>query len=122
MSDRIIVERLAVFGRHGVLPEEGVTGQRFLVSLEGELDLRPAGLGDDVARTVSYAELAALAVEIATTRRFALIEALAETIAAAALARFPRLEAITVRVDKPGAPVPAIFDAVAVVITRRRDG
>ena len=122
MSDRILIERVAVFAYHGVLPEEGRTGQRFTISLDASLDLAEAGRGDDLAGTVSYADLAALAARIATDRRFALIEALAETVAAEALAAFPRIEAITVRVDKPEAPMPVEVAGVAVEITRRRRG
>ena len=119
-GDLIRVTRIAVFGRHGVLAEEAVLGQRFYISLEAELDLGPAGRSDDVAGTVSYADLTAVAVEIATALRFNLIEVLAETVAAEILARFARVAAITVQVDKPSAPVPAILDSVGVAITRRR--
>ncbi|MDP4002501.1 dihydroneopterin aldolase [Methylobacterium sp. NEAU K] len=119
-GDRIRVARIAVFGRHGVLAEEAVLGQRFYISLEARLDLAEAGRSDDVAHTVSYADLTQIAVEIATARRFNLIEALAEAIAATILGRFSPVEAITVRVDKPSAPVPAILDEVSVEITRRR--
>ncbi|MBY0298147.1 MAG: dihydroneopterin aldolase [Methylobacterium sp.] len=122
MMDRILVHRLAVFAHHGVLEEENRLGQRFYLSLEARLDLREAGTRDDIAASVSYADLAALASRIATERRFRLIEALAETIAAEALAAHPRLDAITVRVDKPAAPVPAILDGVSVEITRQRRG
>lgn len=120
MSDRILVSRIAVAAHHGVLPEEKRLVQRFFVSLECRLDLRPAGLSDDLARSVNYADLIALAVTVATERRFYLIEALAETIAAQALAAFPVIDEIVVRIDKPGAPVPAITDGIAVEITRRR--
>ena len=119
-GDLIRVTRIAVFGRHGVLAEEAVLGQRFYISLEAQLDLGEAGRSDDVAGTVSYADLTQIAVAIATERRFNLIEALAETIAAEILARFARVAAITVQVDKPSAPVPAILDSVGVAITRRR--
>lgn len=122
MSDRILVERIEVFAHHGVLPEEARDGQMFFVSLDAELDLAPAGRTDDLAATISYADLAALTHAVATARRFALIEALAEAVAATALARFPRLHALTVRVDKPSAPMPVRVGGVAVVITRRRDG
>ena len=118
--DRIAVTRIAVFGRHGVLPEEAILGQRFYISLDAQLDLGPAGRSDDVAQTVSYADLAQIVVDIATGQRFNLIEALAETIAAVILDRFAPVESITVRVDKPSAPVPAILDGVSVAITRRR--
>jgi dihydroneopterin aldolase len=121
-TDRIGVARIAVFGRHGVLPEEAVLGQRFYISLDARLDLAPAGRSDDVAHTVSYADLTQIAVDIATERRFNLIEALAEAIAATILERFGSVESITVRVDKPSAPVPAILDGVSIEITRHRGG
>ncbi|GJE77459.1 dihydroneopterin aldolase [Methylorubrum suomiense] len=120
MADRILVHRLAVFARHGVLPEEERLGQRFYISLECRLDLSEAGRSDDVATTVSYADLAQIAVETATERRFALIEALAEAIAETCLARFSRIEAIRVRIDKPSAPIPAILDYAAIEIERER--
>ncbi|MHB2206753.1 dihydroneopterin aldolase [Methylobacterium sp. CM6257] len=119
-GDLIRVTRIAVFGRHGLLPEEAVLGQRFYISLEARLDLREAGRSDDVAGTVSYADLTQIACAIASERRFNLIEALAEAIAAEILERFPPVEAIGVRVDKPSAPVPAILEGVSVEITRRR--
>ncbi|WP_267425782.1 dihydroneopterin aldolase [Methylobacterium sp. GC_Met_2] len=119
-GDLIRVTRIAVFGRHGLLPEEAVLGQRFYISLEAQLDLGEAGRTDDVAGTVSYADLTQIAVEIATERRFNLIEALAETIAATILDKFARVAAIVVRVDKPSAPVPAILDGVSIEILRRR--
>ncbi|SDM50322.1 dihydroneopterin aldolase [Methylobacterium phyllostachyos] len=120
--DLIRVTRIAVFGWHGLLPEEAVLGQRFYISLEARLDLSEAGRSDDVAGTVSYADLTQIAVEIATERRFKLIEALAEAIAAAILDRFARLEAIAVRIDKPSAPVPAILEGVSIEIVRSRGG
>jgi dihydroneopterin aldolase len=119
-GDLIRVTRIAVFGRHGLLPEEAVLGQRFYISLEARLDLSAAGRSDDVVGTVSYADLTQIAVEIATERRFNLIEALAETIAAAILDRFVLVQALSVRIDKPSAPVPAILEGVSVEITRQR--
>lgn len=120
MTDRILVHRLAVFARHGVLPEEERLGQRFYISLECRLDLSQAGRSDDVAATVSYADLAEIALDIATNRRFSLIEALAEAIAGTCLARFPRIETIAVRIDKPSAPIPAVLDHAAIEIVRGR--
>ncbi|CAA2106191.1 Dihydroneopterin aldolase [Methylobacterium bullatum] len=122
MTDRILVERIAVFAYHGLLEEEARIGQRFYISLDCRIDLRPAGLSDDMAKTVSYADLTEIVVRIATTRRFALIEALAEAIAAEILDRFEGVDSIVVRVDKPSAPVPAVIDGVAISILRSRAG
>ena len=121
MSDRIVVDRIAVFAFHGLLPEEARLGQRFYVSLDVRLDLAAAGRSDDVARTVSYADLTEIVTRIATQRRFALIEALAEAIAAEILDRHPTITEIRVRVDKPSAPVPAVIDGVAIEIVRSRE-
>lgn len=120
MSDRILVHRIALFAHHGLLPEEERLGQRFYISLDCRLDLAAAGAADDVARTVSYADLTEIALRIGTERRFGLIEALAEAIAGAILDQFAMIEAVSVRVDKPSAPVPAVIEGVSVEITRSR--
>ena len=121
MSDRILVDRIAVFAFHGLLAEEARLGQRFYVSLDVRLSLGEAGRSDDVARTVSYADLTEIVTRIATQRRFDLIEALAEAIAGEILDRHPPITEIRVRVDKPSAPVPAVIDGVAIEIVRRRE-
>ena len=122
MKDRIVVSRLAVYAYHGVFEEEARLGQRFFVSLNCSLDLAAAGRADDHTLGLDYGSLAALAHAVATERRFRTIEGLAEAIAAEALAAFPALDAIRVRVEKPEAPVPFVLDGVAVEITRRRGG
>jgi 7,8-dihydroneopterin aldolase/epimerase/oxygenase len=120
--DRILVHRIAVFAYHGALPEEERLGQRFYVSLECSLDLSEAGRTDDLHATVCYGRLTEVVTAVATGQRFRIIEGLAEAIAGEILARFPPVEEVLVRVDKPSAPVPAIIDGVAVEIRRRRDG
>jgi 7,8-dihydroneopterin aldolase/epimerase/oxygenase len=122
MSDRILVDRIAIYAYHGVHAEEERLGQRFYVSLDCCADLRAAGQYDVWENTICYVQLTELVSRIATGQRFKIIEALAENIAQAALSTFPRLEAITVRIEKPSAPVPAIIDGVTVEITRRRNG
>lgn len=120
MSDHIRVHRLAVFARHGVLPEEAAMGQRFFITLDAEVDTRAAGTSDELTKSVSYADMADVAVSIASERRFKLLEALAEAIATEILGGFPLVEAITVCVEKPSAPVPHVLDNVSVEITRSR--
>ncbi|MBH0239639.1 dihydroneopterin aldolase [Methylobrevis albus] len=122
MTDRIFLNRLAVFGYHGLLPEEARLGQRFFISLEVRMDLRPAGTGDAFDKTVSYATLAEIAHEIATMRRFEMIEALAEAIAGDILGRFPAIDSIVVKVEKPSAPIPFPLDSAAIEIERFRHG
>jgi dihydroneopterin aldolase len=122
VTDRILLTRIAVYAYHGIHPEEEKLGQRFYVSLDAGLDLRPAAESDDWKRTVSYDRLAKIVVDVATERRFALIEGLAEVIARQILGSYPQIHTITVRVEKPAAPIPTILDGVAIEIVRHRDG
>jgi 7,8-dihydroneopterin aldolase/epimerase/oxygenase len=120
LSDRIVLQRIAVFAHHGVFAEEERLGQRFYVSLECLLDLKGASRHDDLRRTVSYAVLADIVARVATQSRYKLIEALAEAIALEVLAASPLVEEVAVTVEKPGAPVRAIIDGVSVEVRRRR--
>lgn len=120
MTDRIFINDLRFFGFHGVLPEEAVLGQRFRVDVTAELDLSAAGRDDDLDKTVHYGEMAMLIDEIGRTRRYKLIEALAEAIATAIFETYPPVERLTVRITKPEAPVPLATGVISVEIERER--
>lgn len=120
MSDRIILKGLQVFARHGVRPEEKRLGQRFVVDVTAHLDLRPAGLSDDYAQTVCYDALTRTVTETLTKKRFYLIEAAAEAVAAAVLEAFPLVERVSVEVRKPSAAIDAVFEHVAAAVERAR--
>ena len=83
-QDTIRIEGLEIFANHGVLPEENVLGQKFLVSCEMEVDIRPAGLSDRIEDSVNYAEVSQRIKQVMTENTFNLIEACAEHVAKAA--------------------------------------
>jgi dihydroneopterin aldolase len=115
----IEIRGLALHAHHGVHDHERENGQRFLLDL---VLIPRSGLAcetDRLADAVSYGDAARLAVEIATSTRFDLIERLAAHVADALLARLP-LERATVTVHKPDAPLGLDFDDVAVTVTRVR--
>lgn len=117
MPDRILLQGVQFHGHHGVYEEERKLGQRFLVDVEIQLDLREAGGRDDLAASVDYGRIHALVVEIGTRQQFRLLEALAERIASAVLEQF-RVTQVTVRATKPSPPLPGIVAGVSVEITR----
>lgn len=119
--DRISIQRIGIFAYHGVYEEEGRLGQRFYVSVDAYMDLAPAGRADDLEQSVSYAEIAQQVQEIAVGNRYQIIEALAEAIAAELMRNFPRIDEISVTVEKPNAAVAAILDSIFVTINRRRE-
>ena len=86
-DDRIEVLGLRVVARHGVLPEERERAQPFEIDLKIEADLSEAARHDDLSKTVDYGSVVEKVTEIATTRSFELLEALASAIAASVLDR-----------------------------------
>ena len=119
MTDRIHLRGVEALGYHGVLPDEKRDGQPFVVDVVMELDLARAGATDALDDTVSYAEIAAEVVSRITGPSFDLIERLAEVIADDVLGH-ALIEAVTVTVHKPEAPVGHPFSDVAVEVNRRR--
>ncbi len=118
-GDRIEVHGLRVVGRHGVLPEERERAQPFEIDLDVEADLGPAGVSDDLGRTLDYGELAASVAALVETESFQLLEALAEAVASLVL-EHPLAEAVGVRVRKLRPPVALDLGSVAVFVHRRR--
>jgi len=119
MTDRIHLRGVEAFGYHGVLPDEKRDGQPFVVDVVMELDLATAGGSDELDDTVSYAEIAGEVVSRITGPSFDLIERLAEVVADDVL-RHRLVDAATVTVHKPQAPVGHPFTDVAVEVHRTR--
>jgi dihydroneopterin aldolase len=115
----ITLTGLRARGHHGVYDFEREQGQDFIVDVTVELDLSKAAATDDVAETVHYGQLADRLVEIVAGDPVNLIETLADRLATACLAD-PRVDAATVTVHKPQAPIPYDFADVAVTIRRQR--
>jgi dihydroneopterin aldolase/2-amino-4-hydroxy-6-hydroxymethyldihydropteridine diphosphokinase len=119
MSDRIHLRGVEAFGHHGVLADEKRDGQPFVVDVVMALDLAPAGTSDALDDTVSYAEVAGEVVARITGPSFDLVERLAEVIADDVLGH-ALVDAVTVTVHKPQAPVGHPFSDVAVEVHRTR--
>lgn len=120
MSDRIVLVGMAFEARHGVDAWEKVQDQRFEVDVELLLDLQPAGLEDDLGRTVDYAGVYATVRQVVESTSFNLIEALAEAIAHEVLRGEPRAVEIVVRVRKPQVRLGGELGYAGVEIRRTR--
>ena len=121
LHDRIILEGMVFYGRHGVLPAERELGQPFVVDVELWLDLRPAGLSDDLAKTVDYGEVQRLAKQVVEGEPADLTETVAERIANATLEEHPLVDVVRVKVKKPNVRLgDTVLAGSAVQIVRRR--
>ena len=116
-TDKLILQNMIFYGYHGVFAAEKELGQRLEVDVELYLDLRQAGINDDLEATINYVEVYTLIKELVEEREYNLMEGLAEEIADSLLAGYP-LQEIVVRVRKPQPPVGGVMDYFGVEIRR----
>lgn len=116
--DKIKIENLIVFANHGVFPEETRLGQKFLVSATLYTSIRRAGLTDDLSESIHYGTVSQQITEFLQKNTFKLLEAALEALAEELLVTIPHLEAVTLELKKPWAPVGLPLDTVSVEITR----
>ena len=119
--ERINITGLELFAFHGVNLEERRNGQVFLLDMLLEADLTKACNSDNIEDTINYAGVIKTAAAAFTSRPLNLIERAAEVVARAVLEGFPAVEAVTVRVHKPDAPVKLPFEDILIEIFRRRE-
>jgi dihydroneopterin aldolase len=119
VSDRIILADMVFQGRHGLHEQEQRQAQPFEVDVEMALNLQPAGIDDDIDKTVDYGQVFDVCRQIVESTSFRLLEALAEAIAHEILAAFPVSE-VTIRVRKPKVPIEGTLAFAGVEIQRQR--
>ena len=108
-------------GRHGYYEHELTTTQPFEVDLELLLNLQPAGIDDDLEKTVDYEKVYSATRQIVESTSFRLLEALAEAISHELLADFDVTE-VGIRLRKPQVDLGGPLDFAGVEIWRRRQG
>ena len=92
---------------HGVLEQEKVRGNEFVVDFRGELDLSAAAESDALEDTLNYAEIYDIvAYEMSVPSE--LLENVAGRILKAIEAHFPQLISFSVRVSKKRPPVDGV--------------
>lgn len=122
MSDRIVLSGMTFQARHGVAAWEKAEAQRFEVDVELILDVQPAGLDDDLAKTVDYGGVYQITRQVVESTTFNLIEALAEAIVHEILGEHAQVDEVVVRVRKPEVRLggPLAFAGVEIRRVRER--
>jgi len=90
----------------GIHPHERVEEQDLFVDISVDTDFTAAAETDRVEHTIDYAQIAEELTQLATARKFQLIETFAEESATLLFALFPEVSIIALKVRKPAA-VPA---------------
>jgi FolB domain-containing protein len=120
MTDVIEIRGLAVACVVGVRPDERDREQPVRLDLELGLDLSRAGRSGRISETCDYDRVTDEVIALLRFRRYRLIEAAVEEIAAMLLGVHPPLERVKVRLEKPQA-LSDRASAAAVTIERGRE-
>lgn len=92
--------------KHGVLTEEKVTPQKFIVDVRIETDQIVTAAGTDkIADALNYVGVYELVYEIMMNQQFDLIETIAAKIAQEIVAKFSSIIAADVKVTKINPPI-----------------
>ncbi len=118
--DKIIMKNMAFHSYHGVFQEEKKLGQKFFVDTILYLDLKQAGIHDDLNASVNYGDVYKVIKDIVEKENYDLLEALSEKICKDIICNFDKIERVEVEIRKPEAPVPGIFDYFAIAMDRKR--
>lgn len=116
--DKITIEDLEIFANHGVFPEENKLGQKFMVSAILYTNTLCAGRTDELAASIDYGAVSHFITSYMQKHTFKLLEAAAEHLAEEMLRSISHLEAVTLEIKKPWAPVGLPLKTVSVKITR----
>jgi dihydroneopterin aldolase len=105
--------------RHGYHEWEQEQAQPFEVDVELVRNLQPAGVDDDLTKTIDYGRVYDVTRQIVESTSFRLLEALAEAISHELLADFDVTE-VGVRIRKPEVKLGGPLDHAGVEIWRHR--
>lgn len=116
--DKIRIENLEIFAKHGVFPEENFLGQKFVLSAVLHTDTRKAGLTDELSYSVHYGEVSHLIKKVVEENTWKLLETVAEATVKAILLSYPMVSQVDLTIKKPWAPIGLPLDTVSVEISR----
>ena len=115
----ILLKDLRFQARHGVGAQETLVGNEFTVNLRLRTDLTKAVQTDDVADTLSYADVFE-AVRDEMSRPSQFLEQVAGRIARRLFQDFPALDAIELKLMKRNPPMGADIDSAGVELALER--
>lgn len=114
------IRDLELFGFHGVFEGEKKLGQKFILSLELDLNLKLAGSTGDLTKSVHYGELCEKVENEFLRESYDLIETVTLNLADFILNEYKIINGVKVFLKKPWAPIQKHLDTVEIMIERRR--
>ena len=118
--DKISIKGLEVFAHHGVYETEKEKGQRFVINAVFDVDTTIASLSDDIEDTLDYAKICEFIKDYMVVNQVNLLETLVNELSRKLLLNFEQINAVSLEICKPDAPIPMKFDTVSLKVERSR--
>ncbi len=120
MSSKIYLRNVRFHAFHGVLPQEGIVGNDYLVNLVLDYDFSSAMKTDDLQGTLNYAEVyQKVREEMAVPSK--LLEHVAGRIAHRLFSDFPEIQKLQLSITKVNPPMSADSDGAGVEVVLTND-
>ena len=120
MSSKIYLRNVRFPAFHGVLPQEGIVGNDYLVNLVLDYDFSSALKTDDLQGTLNYAEVyQKVREEMAVPSK--LLEHVAGRIAHRLFSDFPEIQKLQLSITKVNPPMGADSDGAGVEVVLTND-
>ena len=120
MSSKIYLRNVSFHAFHGVLPQEGIVGNDYLVNLVLDYDFSSAMKTDDLQGTLNYAEVyQKVREEMAVPSK--LLEHVAGRIAHRLFSDFPEIQKLQLSITKVNPPMGADSDGAGVEVVLTND-
>ncbi len=120
MSSKIYLRNVRFHAFHGVLPQEGIVGNDYLVNLVLDYDFSSAMKTDDLQGTLNYAEVyQKIREEMAVPSK--LLEHVAGRIAHRLFSDFPEIQKLQLSITKVNPPMGADSDGAGVEVVLTND-
>ena len=120
MSSKIYLRNVRFHAFHGVLPQEGIVGNDYLVNLVLDYDFSSAMETDDLQGTLNYAEVYQKVRE-AMAVPSKLLEHVAGRIAHRLFSDFPEIQKLQLSITKVNPPMGADSDGAGVEVVLIND-
>ena len=114
MIYKIILDKIKIFGFHGVYEEEKNNGQNFEIDIILTVEVSTF-LKDDIKSVINYSDIFEEVKNIFNTKKFNLIEVLAYNIANSINQKFD-IKTTKVLISKPNAPMNGNIKSVKVEV------
>lgn len=120
MSSKIYLRNVRFHAFHGVLPQEGIVGNDYLVNLVLDYDFSSAMQTDELQGTLNYAEVyQKVREEMAMPSK--LLEHVAGRIAHRLFSDFPEIQKLQLSITKVNPPMGADSDGAGVEVVLTND-